>query len=41
MSKTNILRQLYGQSDYHDKYGMIFNTDCIKFMTDIKQGGGI
>lgn len=37
----SILKQLYNQSDYHDKSGMIFNTDCIKFMSNIKQGGGI
>ena len=37
--KMNILKQLYKQSDYHDKHGMIFNTDCIKFMSDIEVGG--
>lgn len=35
----NILRQLYLTSDYHDKFGMIFNTDCMEFMSNIKQGG--
>ena len=35
----SILRQLYKQSDYHDNIGMIFNTDCMKFMSNIKQGG--
>lgn len=39
--KMNILKQLYKQSDYHDKHGMIFNTDCMKFMSDIEVGGGI
>lgn len=38
--KMNILKQLYKQSDYHDKHGMIFNTDCMKFMSDIEVGGG-
>lgn len=37
----SILRQLYGQSDYHDNIGMIFNTDCMKFMPNIKRGGGV
>ena len=36
-----MLKKLYAQSDYHDKSGMIFNTDCIKFMSDIPMGGGI
>ena len=35
----NILKQLYKQSDYHDKYGMIFNIDCMEFMSNIKVGG--
>ena len=35
----NILRQLYKQSDYHDKSGMIFNADCMEIMSNIKQGG--
>lgn len=35
----NVLKQLYSISDYHDKFGMIFNTDCMKFMSNIKQGG--
>lgn len=35
----NILRQLYATSDYHDKFGMIFNTDCMELMSNIKQGG--
>lgn len=35
----NILRQLYLTSDYHDKSGMIFNTDCMELMSNIKQGG--
>ena len=34
----SILRQLYKQSDYHDNIGMIFNTDCMKFMPNIKRG---
>lgn len=34
----SILRQLYKQSDYHDNIGMIFNTDCTKFMPNIKRG---
>ena len=34
----SILRQLYKQSDYHDNIGMIFNTDCMKFMLNIKRG---
>ena len=34
----SILRQLYKQSDYHDNIGMIFNTDCMEFMSNIKQG---
>ena len=36
---TQILKALYNQSDYHDKSGMIFNTDCMKFMSDIQTGG--
>lgn len=35
----NVLKQLYLTSDYHDKSGMIFNTDCMKLMSNIKQGG--
>ena len=35
----NILKQLYLTSDYHDKSGMIFNTDCMELMSSIKQGG--
>ena len=35
----SILRQLYKQSDYHDKSGMIFNADCMEVMSSIKQGG--
>ena len=35
----SILRQLYKQSDYHDKSGMIFNADCMEIMSNIKQGG--
>ena len=35
----NILKQLYLTSDYHDKFGMIFNTDCMELMSNIKQGG--
>lgn len=35
----NVLKQLYATSDYHDKSGMIFNTDCMEFMSNIKQGG--
>ena len=34
----SILRQLYKQSDYHDNIGMIFNTDCMKFVPNIKRG---
>ena len=34
----SILRQLYKQSDYHDKSGMIFNADCMEVMSNIKQG---
>lgn len=37
----NVLKQLYSTSDYHDEFGMIFNTDCMKLMSNIKQGGGI
>ena len=35
----NVLKQLYLTSDYHDKSGMIFNTDCMKLMSNIKRGG--
>ena len=35
----SILRQLYKQSDYHDKSGMVFNADCMEIMSSIKQGG--
>lgn len=35
----NVLKQLYSTSDYHDKSGMIFNTDCMGFMSNIKQDG--
>ena len=35
----NVLKQLYSTSDYHDKFGMIFNTDCMELMSNIKQGG--
>ena len=35
----SILRQLYKQSDYHDNIGMIFNADCMEFMSNIKQEG--
>ena len=35
----NVLKQLYSTSDYHDKSGMIFNTDCMELMSNIKQGG--
>ena len=38
---TSILKKLYKYSDYHDKFGMIFNTDCMELMSNIKQGGGI
>lgn len=34
-----ILKQLYKKSNYHDKSGMIFNTDCMKFMSNIQMGG--
>ena len=36
----NVLKQLYLTSDYHDKFGMIFNADCMELMSNIKQGGG-
>lgn len=36
---TSILKRLYKNSDYHDKSGMIFNTDCMEFMSNIKQDG--
>lgn len=35
----SILRQLYKQSDYHDKSGMVFNADCMEIMSSIKQEG--
>ena len=35
----SILRQLYKQSDYRDNIGMIFNMDCMEFMSNIKQEG--
>ena len=35
----NVLKQLYLTSDYHDKSGMIFNTNCMELMSSIKQGG--
>lgn len=35
----NVLKQLYSTSDYHDRFGMIFNTDCMELMSNIKQGG--
>ena len=35
------LKQLYSMADYNDKSGMIFNTDCIEFMSNVVQGGGI
>ena len=35
----NVLKQLYSTSDYHDKFGMIFNADCMELMSNIKQGG--
>ena len=35
----NVLKQLYLTSDYHDKSGMTFNTDCMELMSNIKQGG--
>ena len=34
-----ILKQLYKTADYKDKSGMIFNTDCMKFMSGIPMGG--
>ena len=37
----NVLKQLYATSDYHDRSGMIFNTDCMELMSNIKQGGGV
>ena len=36
----NVLKQIYWTSDYHDKFGMIFNADCMELMSNIKQGGG-
>ena len=36
-----VLKQLYSTSDYHDKFGMIFNANCMELMSNIKQGGGI
>ena len=36
---TQILKDLYNKSDYHDKSGMIFNADCMEIMSNIKQGG--
>lgn len=38
---TQILRNLYNKSNYHDKSGMIFHIDCMEFMSDIQMGGGI
>ena len=38
---TQILKDLYNKSNYHDKFGMIFNTDCMEFMSGIQTGGGI
>jgi hypothetical protein len=38
---TSILNTMYKKSDYKDKSGMIFNMDCMNFMSQIKQGGGI
>ena len=35
----NVLKQLYSTSDYHDKFGMIFNTDCMELMSNIKEEG--
>lgn len=29
---TSILNILYSESDYRDKFGMIFHMDCMKFM---------
>jgi DNA modification methylase len=29
---------MYKKSDYKDKSGMIFNMDCMNFMSQIKQG---
>lgn len=37
----NILKTLYKKANYKDNSGMIFNIDCIKFMSDIPMGGGI
>lgn len=36
---TQILKQLYKKSNYHDKSGMIFHTDCMEFMSGIQTGG--
>lgn len=35
----NILKQLYQTADYKDNNGMIFNTDCMQFMSAINMGG--
>ena len=35
----NVLKQLYLTSDYHDKFGMIFNTDCMDLMRGIEVEG--
>ena len=37
----NILKSLYQTADYKDKFGMVFNTNCIEFMSAINMGGGI
>ena len=37
---TQILKDLYNKSNYHDKSGMIFNTDFMEFMSKIQTGGG-
>ena len=36
---TQILKDLYNKSNYHDKSGMIFNADCMEIMSNIKQEG--
>lgn len=35
----NVLKVLYEQADYKDNRGMIFNINCMKFMSDIPMGG--
>lgn len=35
----DVLKQLYSKADYKDTNGMVFNTDCMCFMSDIEVGG--